>query len=170
MKKFVPVWLAMLAATVVLTLAPAPTVGAQNFTYGFNLDGPQAESNGTQTIELTGAGSFDSTADTVVASGSFQITNNSTGAVVLAGTWKATTFDSFCARGGPSPGFQGGVLVITVTLFPKGRDPVTGVVLTVTCRIGKGCNAGEEGVTVEGVTGFNNFTTRVGGHTLFHLN
>ncbi len=164
MKKFVPAWLAILVATALLTLAPAPAAVAKDLTYSFNLLGPQTATNGTQTIAVTGAGSFDTTAETVVASGVFLITNNSNGAVVSAGTWKATAFNSFCSRGGPSSGFRGGVLVITVTLFPNVGAPITGVSMTVTCLIGSGCSAGAEGVTV------GNFTDVVRGATLFHLN
>ncbi len=118
MKKFVPLWSVILVATALLTLAPAPVAVAKDVTYGFNLIGPQTATNGTQTIAVTGAGSFDPAAETIVASGGFVITNNSNGAVVSGGTWKATAFNSFCSRGGPSSGFQGGVLVMTVTLFP----------------------------------------------------
>ena len=168
MKKFVPLWVAILVTTALLTLAPAPAAVAKDLTYGFNLLGPQTATNGTQTIAVTGAGSFDTTAETVVASGAFQITNNSNGAVVSAGTWKATAFNSFCSRGGTISGEQGGVLVITVTLFPKGGEPITGVTLTFTCLIGTGCSAVAEGVTVTGSAG--NFTDVVRGATLFHLN
>lgn len=168
MKKFVPSWLAILVGTALLTLAPASAAVAQDVTYSFNLAGPQTTSNGTQTIEVTGSGSFDKTAGTVVASGSFNITNNSNGAVVSRGTWNATAFDSFCPRGGPSPGFQGGVLAITVTLSPNGGEPITGVTLKVTCRVGFGCSAGHEGVTVTG-SGLD-FTVVTRGATLFHLN
>jgi hypothetical protein len=169
MKKRVPVWLAILLATTLLTLAAASAAVAKDVTYSFSLLGPQTATNGTQTIAVTGAGSFDPTAATVVASGTFEITNNSNGAVVSAGTWKATAFNSFCSRGGIS-GEQGGVLVITVTLFPKGGEPITGVTLTVNCLIGSGCSAVAEGVTVTGVAGFSDFTDVMRGATLFHLN
>jgi len=89
---------------------------------------------------------------------------------VSAGTWTATAFNSFCSRSGPNSGEQGGVLTITVTLFPKGGAPITGVTMTVTCRIGSGCSAGAEGVTLTGVTGFADFTDVKRGATLFHLN
>jgi len=117
--------------------------------------------------DRTGAGSFDPSATTVVASGTFAILSSS-GSPLSFGTWKATSFDSFCPRGGPSPGVQGGVLVITVTLFPHGGEPVTGVTITVNCLVGTGCNPGAEGVTITGSVG--NFTDVVHGRTLFHLN
>lgn len=174
MKRFVPSWLAILGAMAVLTLAAAPAAVAADVTYSFNLVGPQTTSDGTQTIEVTGSGSFDPTAGTVVASGSFNITNNSNGAVVSRGTWNATAFNSFCARGGPNPGIQGGVLVITVTLSPDGGEPITGVTMSVTCRVkapgtpGNPCSAGHEGVTVTGSVG--NFADVVRGATLVHVN
>ena len=135
-------------------------------TYSFNFTGPStAEDPSTlNTIQLTGSGSFDDVAATVIASGSFAILNTS-GAVVSRGTWKATGLVSFCSRGGPNPGLQGGVLVITVSL--NGGAPVN---MTVNCRV-KGpsvpdnpCSPGPEGVAV------GDFTNITGGHTLFHLN
>ena len=168
MKKFLPLCFPILVATAVLTLASAPAAVAKDVTYSFNLVGPQATTNGTQTIAVTGAGSFDPVAGTVVASGAFLIANNSNGAVVSKGTWTATAFNSFCSRGGPSPGFQGGVLAMTVTLFPNGGEPITGVSMTVTCRIGSGCSAGAEGITVTGSVG--SFADVERGATLFHLN
>ena len=170
MKKFILLRLAILLVTALLTLAHASAAVAQDVTYGFNLDGPQTATNGTHTIQLTGAGSFDPTAETVVASGAFLITNNSNGAVVRRGTWKATAFNSFCSRGGPNPGTQGGVLVITVTLFPHGGSPLTGLTMTVNCLVfGPPNNAGTCSPVGEGVT-VADFTTIVTGHTLFHLN
>jgi len=99
-----------------------------------------------------------------VANGSFTIFS-SAGAVVARGTWQATGFTSFDAFGGPSPGIQGGVLDITVTLFPDGGTPETGVPMSVTCRVNHPTGfTGEEGTTVDG------FTEKTGGNTLFHLN
>ncbi len=168
MKKCLPLCMPILVAAALLALASAPSAVAKDVTYSFNLLGPQTTANGTETIQVTGGGSFDSTAGTVVASGVFLITNNSSGAVVSAGTWKATAFNGFCPRGGPSSGLQGGVLAMTVTLSPDGGEPITGVSMTVTCLIGSGCTAGAEGVTVSGSVG--NFTDVVRGATLFHLN
>jgi hypothetical protein len=169
MKKFLPLRLMTLLLVPLLTVATTPAAVAKDVTYSFNLLGPQTATNGAQTIAITGAGSFDPTADTIVASGAFEITKNSNGAVVSAGTWTATAFNSFCPRGGSS-GEQGGVLVITVTLFPKGGNPIKGVTMTVTCLIGTGCSAVAEGVTVTGVDSVSDFTTVVRGATLFHVN
>ncbi len=71
----------------------------------------------------------------------------------------------FCSRGGPNPGSQGGVLVITVSL--NGGAPVN---MTVNCHIfappnnANTCSPGPEGVTV------GSFTNIIRGRTLFNLN
>jgi len=160
----------MVVAAIPVMLAVATPAVAQDVTYSFELTGPQTATNGTHTIQLTGAGSFDPTAQTVVASGAFVITNNSNGAVLRRGTWKATAFNSFCPRGGPNAGTQGGVLVITVTLFPNGGGAITGLTMTVNCLVfGPPNNAGTCSPVGEGVT-VADFTTIVTGRTLFHLN
>ena len=164
MKKIGTLSFVMLMAAMLFMLAVTPPAVASNVTYSFELTGPQTSTDGTQTIRLTGSGSFDPAAGTVVASGSFTIAKNSNGAVVSKGTWNATAFTSFCSRGGPNPGVQGGVLVITVTLFPDEGNPITSLTMTVNCLVGSGCNPGEEGVTVW------DFTTIVSGRTLFHIN
>jgi hypothetical protein len=156
---------------VVFSVGPAfasPAV-ASDATYSFDLTGPQInkDPNTNQTIALAGTGSFDTSARTVVASGPFAIFSAS-GSPLSSGIWKATGFVSFCPRSGPNSGTQGGVLVITVTLFPHDGEPVTGVTLTVTCLVGTGCNPGAEGATVTGTVG--NFTDVLHGRTLFHLN
>jgi hypothetical protein len=171
MKKFVALSLPMVVATTLLTLALVlPAVASSPTpTYSFDLTGPQAtkDPSTNHTFALTGAGSFDPSATTVVASGTFAILSSS-GSPLSFGTWKATGLDSFCPRGGPNPGVQGGVLVITVTLFPHGGEPITGVTITVNCLVGTGCNPGAEGATITGSVG--NFTDVVHGRTLFHLN
>lgn len=169
MKKFLPLSVPILVATALLILALAPAAVAKDVTYSFSLLGAQKATNGTQTIAVTGGGSFDPAAETIVASGSFQITNNSNGAVLSAGTWKATLFNSFCSRSGPNSGVQGGVLVITVTLFPTGAGPIPSVSMTITCAVGTGCGSVEEdAITVMGSIG--NFTDVVRAANLFHLN
>ena len=168
MKKFAT--LSSIILVILFMLAVTRSAVAQNATYSFELTGPQTATNGTHTIQLTGAGSFDPTAETVVASGAFLITNNSNGAVLKRGTWKATAFNSFCSRGGPNAGTQGGVLVITVTLFPNGGGSITGLTMTVNCLVfGPPNNAGTCSPVGEGVT-VADFTTIVAGRTLFHLN
>jgi hypothetical protein len=74
-------------------------------------------------------------------------------------------FVHFRSFGGPNPGTQGGVLELVVTLLPDGGAAVTGVPMSVTCRVNAPAGFTEE----EGITlGF--FTEKVRGATLFHLN
>lgn len=160
---------ALLLAILASTLGFAPPAAAGDPTYSFNLVGPNTTKAlsgpfAGDTLELTGSGAFDPTAGTVVASGSFTHSMAS-GTVVAKGTWQATAFVSFTAFGGPNPGLQGGTLAITVTFFPEGGAPVTGLPMTVTCLINKPTGfTGKEGVTV------GDFTKITRGATLFHLN
>lgn len=150
-----------LVTALLLTLAP-PTA-ASGSRYAFNLFVPNtAENPSTEdTIRVTGAGTFD-TGGSVAASGSFTHFLHD-GGVFARGTWKATGFTSFVSFGGGNPGQQGGVLTITVTLFPIGGAPVTGVPMTITCELGTLPGPVEEGTTV------GNFTEKTGGFTVFHL-
>ena len=130
-------------------------------TFSFNLDPPNTAENSTgETIRVTGAGIFDTDDEDVLASGSFKVFDAS-GALAARGTWTATAFGNFDSFGGPSPGFQGGVLSITVTLLPHGGVPVTGVSMSVTCLINAPPGL-EEGTTV------GDFTEKTGGNTLFN--
>jgi len=153
----------MLLAAVLLPSGLALAVAASATMYSFNLDPPNTTENSSgETIRLTGSGTFDTGGGgSVVASGSFTHFN-SAGAVVARGTWQATAFNGFNAFGGPNPGTQGGVLDITVTLFPNGGAPVTGVPMEVTCVVNSP-GGFEEGTTV------GDFTEKTGGTTLFHL-
>ena len=137
---------------------------AADVTYSFNLIGPQITASGSgDKIAMTGAGSFDTTAGTVVASGSFA-QFNANGSVVK-GTWLATSFASFDAFGGPNSGLQGGVLQIMVTLTFQHGGQQTGVPMSVTCLINAPPGfTGNEGITL------GDFTTPVRGRTLFHVN
>jgi hypothetical protein len=113
MKKTLALPFAMLLATTLSTLVLAPPAVASSATYSFNLLGPQTaeDPSTTDTIAVTGAGSFDPSAKTVVASGTFAIFNAS-GSELSAGKWKATQFDSFDAFDGTISGKQGGVLLL----------------------------------------------------------
>src|SRR5215471_14542219 len=113
MKKMLTFSLAMLLAALILVL---PALGSEPDSFTFNLVGPQTSENPAngQTIRVTGGGSFDTVSGTVVASGSFIISNGSV--AISRGTWHATAFDTFTPFGGPTNGFQGGTLSITVTL------------------------------------------------------
>lgn len=163
MKKVLTFSLAMLLAALVLVL---PALSNEP-SFSFNLVGPQISENPSnmQTIRVTGGGSFDTVSGTVVASGSFATFNGSS--AISKGTWHATAFDSFTPFGGPSDGFQGGTLSITVTLFPNGGSPQTNVPMTVNCLIDAPPSfTGAEGVAVGAFTNI----LPVRGHTLFHAN
>jgi hypothetical protein len=163
MKKYLCVFLGLFLMATLSALA-RPATGADS-TYGFSFFGPQVSSAPSgDTIEVSGSGSFDPSADAVVGSGSFTISTPS-GSVIKKGTWKATAFGSFRAFGGPRPGFQGGQLQITVTMFPNEGSPMTGVSMTVNCRIFAPADfTGPEGIMI------GDFSQVVRGATLFHLN
>jgi len=149
---------AMLLATVLLPSRASAT------TYSFNLGPPNTAENFLgRTIRVTGSGTFDTGAKSVVASGSFT-TFFANGSRIHSGTWQATAFTSFDPFGGPNPGLQGGVLKITITLFPDDAPPITGLPMTVTCLV----NA-PSGFTEDEGTTVADFTEKTGGRTLFHL-
>ena len=163
------VWICAVVMMLGLTAGLATSVRAQTATaYSFNLITPNTAMAPSgdfagDTIRVTGAGSFDTVAGTVVASGSFTHIK-ADGTVFARGTWVATDFVSFWSFGGPNGGTQGGVLEIKVTLMPAGGSPHTGIVMTVNCLVHKPAGfTGEEGTAVDG------FTERTGGETLFHI-
>jgi hypothetical protein len=114
---------------------------------------------------VTGAGIFDTATGELVAMGSFKVFA-SDGTLIARGTWAATDFDGFISFGGPSPGFQGGFLEITVSLFPVGGAPITDVPMTVLCHLG---DVPEEFEDEEEGTTVGPFTAITGGLTLFNL-
>src|SRR5262249_11418392 len=141
-----------------------PPVAAEATTYGFNLIHPNTAENPLgRTIRVTGSGTFDTGAKSVAASGSFT-TFLADGSRFRSGTWQATAFISFNPFGGPDPGTQGGLLKLTITLFPDGFASIPGLPMTVTCRINAPTGfTGDEGTTIA------DFTEKTGGNTLFHL-
>jgi len=150
------------------TEATGPTLTASRAALGsadpisFNLISPNTATDPStgDIIRTTGSGSFDVSASTIVASGSFTHTTAG-GSVVARGTWAASAFTSFEGFGGPNPGTQGGVLTFSATLSPVGDSPV---LVTVTCLVNKPTGfTGKEGTTVGA------FTVKTGGATLFHL-
>lgn len=145
------------------------SAAAVTTSFSFELTGPNLASDPSSgdTIRMTGAGSFNTAAGTVLAEGSYKILQPD-GTVVQSGTWEATGFTSFTSFGGPHPGFQGGVLSITVTLMPVRGTPLTGQAMTVTCAVNAPTGF-EEGITI------GDFTMKSGsghpgasGTTLFH--
>ncbi len=156
--------LVLLQCLVVFPFAfAAATATASATGFSFNFEGPVLVENPItgDTLRLTGAGTFNPTAGAVAASGSFTHFL-SDGSVFRRGTWAATGFTSFTGFGGPNNGLQGGVLALTVTLFPDGGAPVTGVPMTITCMIFAPPGT-EEGVTLDG------FTELTSGTSVMHV-
>ena len=160
----------------VLALAPAfqATVLATSATsFSFNLIRPNnslAESTipGTpiaagDVLSLTGSGSFDMLAGTASGGGSFTH-HKPDGTVFARGTWVVTGFQSFSSYGGPNPGIQGGLLLLTVTISGP-EATFTGLTLQVSCVVNAPAGAPDEGTTLLGL-----FSVPIGGTTLFHIN
>src|SRR5260370_33556419 len=129
MKKFLSMTLSVFLVTALPMVALVQPATAADLTYSFSFFGPQVSSAPSgafagDIIQVTGSGSFDPGAATVVAGGSFTVSQPS-GSVVQRGTWKATAFDSFQAFGRPRAGFQGGTVQITVTMVLNGGSPGT---------------------------------------------
>ena len=164
MKRLVIFVAAVFVAASLLPLALGPPATAGDPPDSFSIIPPNTAENGSgNTIRVSGSGSFDPVGDTVVAHGSFT-RFNAAGAVIDRGTWEGSDFVTFnnTGFGGPSPGFQGGILTIKVTLFPHGGTPETNVTMTITCCVSPPGPC-EEGTTV------GTFTEKTGGLTLFHL-
>jgi len=153
-------------AAALLALALAAPAAAGSTTYTFNLVGPNTAlapsgPHAGDTIRVTGSGSFDPAARTIMGSGSFTHFN-ADGTVHQRGTWRGTGFTSFTGFGGPSPGQQGGVLWMVVTHFPNGEAPHPGIPMSVTSTV----NA-PPGL-IQGTT-VCEFTVKTGGKARFHL-
>lgn len=109
-------------------------------------------------ISVKGSGTFDTTARTVNASGSF-VHYSSSGAVVCQGTWKATAFTSFTDFGKNTNDEEGGVLSLVVTHYCKTMGmTMTGISMTVTSTV----NAPAGSSYVTGIT-VHVFTNPTGG-------
>jgi len=156
-----------------------PLNSAQATDWGFTLIGsPSAERNGDvefhETIQLTGAGTFNPEQGTASGGGSFTTTNAfddiDAGGPTFHGTWEVTEFISWEPEGEPKPGLQGGTLQVQIMLFYKaGARPVfspftlggpsqPGLVLTIT---GDGINVDFFGVET--------FGTNLTGLAAFHI-
>jgi hypothetical protein len=140
----------------------AATATASAANVGLTLEGPVVVQNPStgDMLRLAGAGTFDPTAGTITARGSFTRVL-SDGSVFSRGTWVATGFTNFIAFGGSNDGLQGGILDLTVTLVPDGGTPITGLVMEILCMINAPPGV-EEGVTLDG------FTELISGTTAFH--
>jgi len=169
---------ALLTMSSVLTiLALATTIlgsaqAAGSASYSFNLVSPnlaKAENAvpGTpigvgDVLRLTGSGAFDGTSAIATGGGSFTHYRPN-GSVLARGIWLVTGFQSFKSYGGPNPGAQGGLLLVTVTLIGP-EATFAGLTLQVSCLINAPAGAPEEGTTLPGF-----FQEPTGGTTLFHL-
>jgi hypothetical protein len=164
----------VLASVMALSLSQTAFAAASSTasSYSFNLIGPnmsvaQATIPGTpilagDTLSLTGSGIFNTSKGTASGGGSFTHTHPD-GTVFARGTWVVTAFQDFASYGGPSPGHQGGVLHVTVTLFGP-EATFRGLTLQVSCRVNAPSGAPDEGTTLPGL-----FSDPTGGNTLFHL-
>ena len=164
-RKLLVIPLSVLLASFLLA-APLVPPAVAGTSFSFNMIKPNtAEDPSTDnTIRMTGAGSFDPSGGSIVASGSFTLIN-SNGTAFNRGTWEATSFVSFHSIGGPNPGEQAGVLQFIATLFPDGGGSMPGFLVTFTCVF--------DGFTLPGLkdgTTVGNFTKITGGLTLFHVN
>lgn len=161
---------AVLLAFISISFA-SPLIAANSSTpsYSFDLAGPNTALATVgpfagDTIRLTGSGSFDPSASSVTASGSFTHYCAICGGIVR-GTWSATSFNSFQAFGGPSAGVQGGVLVVTVTLYPDGGSPHPGAVLQLVRLVGDSSGAPASGLSIPNF----GFTQPTSGRVFFHV-
>ena len=169
-------FLTLSSVLTILALATA-TLGTAHATssisYSFNLVGPntamaQNTIPGTpiaagDVLRLTGAGAFDLSKSAANGGGSFTHYKPD-GSVFARGLWVVTGFQSFTSYGGPSPGVQGGVLLLTVSIIGP-EATFSGLTLRVSCHINAPANAPEEGTTLPGL-----FSVPTGGNTLYHLN
>src|SRR3989475_6985024 len=151
-------------------LGSAHATGAAS--YSFNLIRPNsatAESTisgtpvvGGDVLRLTGSGAFGGT--NVIATGGGSFTHyRPDGSVFARGTWVVTGFQSFKSYGGPNPGVQGGLPLVTETLIGP-EATFVGLTLQVSCLIKAPAGAPEEGTTLPGL-----FPEPTGRTTLFQL-
>ncbi len=169
-------FLTLSSVLTVIALATA-TLGTAHATsttsYSFNLVGPntamaQNTIPGTpisagDVLRLTGAGAFDLSKGAASGGGSFTHYKPD-GSVFARGLWVVTGFQSFTSYGGPNPGVQGGVLLVTVSIIGP-EATFSGLTLQVSCHVNAQANAPEEGTTLPGL-----FSVPTSGNTLFHLN
>ncbi len=168
--------LALSSVLTILALATAMlgnAYAASVTSYSFNLIGPntamaQNTIPGTpiaagDVLRLTGSGAFDSSKGTARGGGSFTHYKPD-GSVFARGLWVVTGFQSFTSYGGPNPGVQGGVLLVTVSIIGP-EATFAGLTLQASCHVNAPAGAPEEGTTLPGL-----FSEPTGGNTLFHSN
>ncbi len=165
----------MSSVLTVLALATAllGNAHATSTSHSFNLVGPntamaQNTIPGTpiaagDVLRLTGSGTFDVSTGAAGGGGSFTHYKPD-GTVFVRGIWVITGFQSFTSYGGPNPGHQGGVLLVTVSIIGP-EATFAGLTLQVSCHINNPAGAPEEGTSLPGL-----FSVPTGGNTLFHTN
>jgi hypothetical protein len=153
---------------------------AQTTSFSFNLLGPNV-SVATKTISamgitimqgttltLTGSGTFENTATGAATGGGSFTAVSPSGALFARGTWTSSAVVSFNPYGGPSPGIQGGLLLLKVTasgvIVGVGSFSDTTVIIQVSCRVNAPATTPDEGSTIPGF-----FDQAVSGKTLFHM-
>jgi hypothetical protein len=137
---------------------------AQAAPWTFNLaKGCTSQNAAGDTIRSTGEGAFDPGAGAVAGGGNYSI-RNAQGKVTAHGSWSATALGNFKSDGGLNDGEQGGILDITITLYPDGGAPQTGVPMRVVCPFVNGAFDEEGDAAFVGA-----FTTRIDGETVFHI-
>jgi hypothetical protein len=161
-----------------------PLSSAQATDWGFTWIGsPTIERNYDpfhETIQLSGAGTFDPGTRTASGGGAFTIYNAfddaELGGPIFYGTWKATDVISWQPDGGPNPGLQGGILKVHINLtFTAGLKHEfkgltdTGVTLIIICPFvnGQFVESGDA-INID-YLGFEVFATNPTGLTSFHI-
>lgn len=182
-----------ISAILIAALVATPLVGAQGETsYTFTLKGPnfsEAAANipGTHVVagdllRLTGSGTFDTSTGAVSGGGSFEhLKPDGQGGFFVhgKGVWTVKEFVSFTSYGGPSPGKQGGLLIIRIEAistwsvhWAETGSETFNFRFKVSSLVNAPGGAPAEGVTAWGGPGYvvPLFGIVESGRTLFHLN
>ena len=154
----------LIAALAVSMFALAAPAQAEVFSLSVFPPNTATNPDTGEVIRVTAGGTFNTDTGDIVATGSYRIVD-ADGKSVEHGIWRATAFVSFDnSLGGPSPGFQSGVLDMDVTLSPKRRgEPTVDVPMRIVCNL-PGFDTGESPGTTVG-----DFTDSGGEFTLFNL-
>ena len=161
-----------------------PLTSASATEWGFTLIGsPSAERSGDpdhETIQMTGAGTFDPGKGTASGGGAFVVFNAfdepDFGGPIIHGTWKATRVISWTPDGGLNNGLQGGTLKLAVTVFFRnGLVPelkgfsADCFELTIICPFVNGAFVESGDAINVNICGLELFDTNHSGLTVFHI-
>ena len=165
---------ARLAQTVMaalLAVALVPVVAqAEIFSLSVQPPNTAEDPDNGDVIRVTAGGTFDTDTGDIITRGSYTIVSGK-GRVIERGTWRATELVNFNNDvGGPSPGFQTGILDMNVTLSPKGGDPIFDVPMRIVCNL-PGFDTGAPAGTTVGPAGLKvgDFSVPGDEFTLFNL-